>query len=232
MNIYFLLYLGFIVFEYYSIIYLDIFLNKYSENYRNINPAHKKSYVVVNIAKAFILFVLSYLNLNQIINLFLYDEWDSQLLCLCGALYSSIDMVGIYMVKKMPYNTLFHHIVVQLLFFTGLFYSFNPVTITKLIVIYAIFSCFAYLVNFFLALRVFSKNKRANAWIAFASTVIYALCCLLNWSYQVYYLFQLSWLTIALYGTLLSVLVRDDLILMKYLYNYSNTQLKLFFFKI
>ena len=99
----------------------------------------------------------------------------------------------------------------------------NNLDIITLIVIYAIFSSMAFCVNFYLGLRVYSKNNELKRFLSKISFWIYLLCCLISWIFQIY----LAKIVIPLvpiwhsllYFCFLYSVCKDDIILMNWLYN-------------
>lgn len=144
-----------------------------------------------------------------------------------GGLYSSLDLVSIFFVKKMQKTTLVHHLMVQVFFLVSLFYfDFSKETIGNPIVIYAIFSVFAFIVNIYLALRLITD--RFMKIIPTIASIIYQVCCLLNWSYQLHWIYTsniIIWTKI-IYFLIIFSIITDDIVLIKFLNqnSYINSQ--------
>ena len=151
----------------------------------------------------------------------MYDDWNTDNIKYLGAIYSSTDMVSMFKVSKMQINTIVHHIIVQILFFISLFIlDFNIETLALGIVIYAIFSTLAFLVNIYLALRLTIKSKFILKVLATASCIIYQICCFVNWFFQIHFLFTNCDINVAariLYFLLLGLIIFDDIVLIKFL---------------
>ena len=119
------------------------------------------------------------------------------------------------------FSILLNHVVVQVLYLICLYLEFdlhNP--IIQGIVIYTVFSSFAYMVNGFLAMRTFVKQKWMEL-VAKYSAYIYIGCCIINWIWQIIILTELSWSLLVLYTSLLMLIIYDDIILIKYLLQYT-----------
>ena len=95
--------------------------------------------------------------------------------------------------------------------------------LVTLIVLYAIFSSITFLVNFYLGFRVHSNNIIYKYYLSKIALYIYFFSCLINWTLQIYLFFSIVyiipfWHTI-LYIAFIYSVVKDDIILMKWLYN-------------
>ena len=99
----------------------------------------------------------------------------------------------------------------------------NKVDIITLIVLYAIFSSLTFLVNFYLGYRVQSVNIMIKYYLSQTANAIYMISCIINWSLQLYLFYAIIW-NVPLHHTILYLfflysVVKDDLILMRWLHN-------------
>lgn len=201
-----------------------LFLDKFYTNYRVISPKHKQQYFISNIIKSV---VLSYCSYSATITLYNYTNgiWKLDDIKYLGAIYASTDMVSMFKVEKMQINTVVHHVLVQILFLVSLFiFNFNVDTLSLGIVIYAIFSTLSFLVNAYLALRLTIFKENIIKSLATCSAVIYQFCCVINWLFQLYYLFTRCEINVVfrmMYFFVLGLIIFDDLVLIKYLINNS-----------
>lgn len=203
---------------YYCMNYL---LNKFKTTFKNINPEHKKMYVIKNYIKSFFLAGLC-LNLNKF-NTILNGNLDLIFIKRCAIYYVMNDIIGLLIVKKLPLTTKLHHITTSLCGLAIVMKEKNNIDIITLIVLYAVFSSMAFCVNFYLGHRVYSTNTTFKYILSFSSFWIYLLSCFVCWIFQLYIAYFVIpsvpyWHTI-LYLTFLFFVVRDDIILMKWLYN-------------
>ena len=84
----------------------------------------------------------------RLIDYFYYNRWNTHTIKYLGGAYATLDMVSILRVEKMQINTILHHIIVQFLYLISLFLlDFNVDTIARGVVIYAVFSTFAFTIN-------------------------------------------------------------------------------------
>ena len=195
--VYYLLSNTFIYFMYPTI---NFFMSKLSDSYNKIKPKHKQVYFVSNILKGGVLGIFSYNAYNILKNYYNYSLWNKYDIKLLGAMYASLDMISTINVHKMQLNTIIHHIVVQILYLSALiFLDFGEDTVSKGIVIYAIFSTFAFIVNIYLALRLIYFDKYYLKILASISSFIYQVCCALNWGYQVYFYIPLTYIILLKY---------------------------------
>ena len=86
--------------------------------------------------------------------------------------------------------------------------------------IYAIFSTLSYAVNFILASRFIEIKSKKDKMITMGF-FIYLTCCVLNWSWNIYYIQRLIYINnnimIYLYLIFISFIVWDDIVLLKWL---------------
>ena len=216
-----LLFLIFYVFSNVLIYYLYPIthsLMKSIDKYSNINPEHKKIYFVSNLIKGTVLGLFTPLAFGILYSYFIHNIWNLCLIKTMAAVYCSLDLVSIFCIHKMQFNTTVHHIMVQVLFIISLLcFDFREDTISNPIVIYAIFSTFAFSVNLYLAVRlILHKNLKL---IATFASIVYQFCCTINWSYQCYYLYisNIDVIFKIIYSILILGIISDDIVLIKFL---------------
>ena len=188
-----------------------------------------KEYRIVNTVKAVTLGVISpsatfvlYQTLSP------HTEPHIYLLYFFGATYSSLDMSALVYNPNCHMSTTIHHVLVQFLYAYCYWVDFNMNTLAKGISVYAVFSCYAYMVNYRLAIR-FMNHKYENA-INIMSLIIYALACFCNWGIQLYLVcFDMTESYIiekVIYAGLIALIMNDDVFLMKFLAkSYPNRML-------
>lgn len=193
-----------------------------------IKPSHKQWYVVSNLIKSITLCIISIPAIPLLWSIYSGENWDVDTLKHLATIYAVLDTVSLCIVPKMQKNTIIHHCSVFALYIVCMWYHFQKNTIAELICVYATWSSFAYLVNFYLAIRIFvSINARILIKLCSYSYYIYFVCCFFNWSYQFYHwydeVFMHSFsISYGLYAILLMNLVYDDCVLMRYLYINKN----------
>jgi hypothetical protein len=198
--------------------------NEYCSNFALINPPHKKWYVVANLVKGGSLLCAAPMCLRMLVLNIKTGYWQTGFLLNLGCLYAALDLIAIYKVPKLAPNTLYHHLAVNLLFLYTLTNLMSPDTFSRLIVIYALFSDLAALVNVYLGTRIIYHNKLHLKYLSSICLVNYVTCCALNWSYQVYHLCwtekfisQYGIIPVLLFGGFLFVVISDDIILIRHL---------------
>ena len=206
----------FITFNLYYIIFY--ILDKYSSSFNKINPHHKKMYVVKNYIKSFYLSLLC-LTLPYYIS----GDYDILFIKRCCIYYIINDLMGLILVDKLPTTTIVHHSTTSLCGLLILIKEDNNLDIITLIVLYAIFSSLTFLVNFYLGYRVHSTNNNIKYYISMIANAIYMISCIINWIVQLYLFYSIIW-NVPLHHTILYVcflysVVKDDLILMRWLHN-------------
>ena len=213
-------------------------LNRVSKNYRELNN-DKKKYIVTNFNKFIMLILTSYLFICLLfdINIFNLENWSRYDLVLknMGGLYATTDIVGtILNIKKIKMTTLFHHIGVMIAYIYLCSMSVDLNDFNKASIVYGGFSSLAGIVNLFLGMRYIISSKNINYYFSKLSFLVYFTACFLNWSWQLFYLYNLLFVEkyynettlfyklffISFYIIILYIWINDDLILMKYLFNY------------
>ena len=203
----------------YGFLYISLYLI-FKRNSEFINlDSNKKLYVIKNIAKSIGLLLIIIYSLSTLYNGFLYDIWDNNSIHRIGFIYSSSDILSLLIVKKLPFSTKIHHYTVLFFVLISSTIDYTIDTYWRGLIIYTLFSCFSYLVNTYLGLRIIYNNKLTKLTCKMA-LYIYIICCFINWSYQIFIISK--WLIkispgSLLYGGLISLVVYDDIILIKFL---------------
>ena len=203
--------------------------------FATVTPAHKKWYIVANLYKAFFLAVmaLSYRYWVGAYMGFYLDDFIMLPVKRCAMIYVATDVVSLYMVPKLPRSTIMHHVVTTTL---CLFVSAIDITIagwggllgiSKMTLLYGMFSTIAFPVNAYLALRVVYPNAKWMTALVKFSLWTYILCCAGNWSTHVFWLIRISVnFELSIYSLLyilaISVMVYDDTVLIRWLMKRSS----------
>jgi hypothetical protein len=206
----------FFTFNLYNVVFY--LLNEYCKSFNNINPEHKKMYVVKNYIKSFYLACLCFT-----LPYYISGDYDILFIKRCAIYYFINDIIGLILVKKLPMTTKIHHCTSTIGGLIILNKSANTLDIITLIVLYAIFSSLTFLVNFYLGYRVYSDNIIIKYYLSLIANIIYVFSCIINWLLQIYLFFSIIW-NIPLHHTILYIcflysVVKDDLVLMHWLYN-------------
>lgn len=178
----------------------------------------RRKYVQKNLIKSIFLALLMVISLSLIVvPIWSYNEWDNWTIHRLAALYVSNDLVGLLCVPNLPKTTVIHHIISCILVVISFGIDFNKSDIGQAMFVYTMASAGAYVVNLHLAIRWLFEGKLYKFRI-FAG-VIYVFCCLISWTWHIWWVLTratLSWAHIG-YILMLSLIVRDDIILMKWL---------------
>eukprot|EP00056_Hartaetosiga_gracilis_P001083 m.42095 g.42095 ORF g.42095 m.42095 type:complete len:350 (-) comp10489_c1_seq2:3645-4694(-) len=150
--------------------------------------------------------------------------------------YVVTDVLAIFMVPKLPKTTLYHHVATGIFLFFVFHMNLDEAEVGRKVYLYGYWSTFSFMVNAFLSLRVLYE-KRGSASkpmplrvFAAVSAVIYSFCCFANWTLHLVWVVDgiagNNWSTSDyvsnfIYLGALVVLVKDDLILMKWLVQYT-----------
>jgi hypothetical protein len=136
------------------------------------------------------------------------------------------DIIGLLLVKKLPTTTKIHHLTTSTCGFAIIMKQSNNLDVLTLIVLYAVFSSIAFCVNFYLGLRIYSTDVKLKRYMSNISFWTYLLSCIVNWILQSYLAIQVAQL-VPFYHTIFYLVFlysvgKDDIILMKWLYDDHN----------
>ena len=154
-----------------------------------------------------------------------------------GSIFVANDLTALFLVKNLPSNTRNHHLMTTFLLQVVFLFDGNELEIVKFIVIYTIFSYYAFLVNLYLGFRfLVLENPEGKKHITLFNDAIdklrilayynYGLCLLINWTFHIYYvLYQITRIQLShiIYFFLLVPIIKDDIILLKWLKYKKNS---------
>jgi len=206
------------------------YLMQYSNSYRTI-PPDKQFYVLSNLIKSAVLLSYSPLAAKLLYSTMSLDVWPSNRIKLMGTLYSIPDFVSLFMVKRMATTTIIHHVVVCVFNIVSLYNDYNQNNVVRAIMVYAVWSTFAYLVNLLLASRFLNTSPFYSMVLSALALAIYAVCCGTNWSWQFWFLtgiFSDHPYQVIAFVSLMLMLVWADLVLMKWLWKNVGKKLALY----
>ena len=207
----------------------DYFLRRYSSSYVQVEE-DKKFYILSNLIKSAVLLSYSPLAADLLWKTMYQDVWPSSQIRIMGTLYCIPDFVSLFLVKRMANSTVIHHCVVCIFNVFSLYNNYEETNVIRAIMIYAVFSTFAYMVNLLLASRFVTTTPVVSLVLSSLALTIYVICCGLNWTWQVGFLFKLfdtHPISVTMYTALMSFLVWDDVILMKWLKKNAKRQFQL-----
>ena len=116
----------------------------------------KQYYIIKNLIKSASLSLLFGFMITTLIPNIINDVWSDTYNRSMGIFYVSNDLAGLIAVPQLPFSTKLHHLTTVFLYTIICATSTeNGPHISRLIVVYTIFSCIPYLVNSYLALRFF-----------------------------------------------------------------------------
>jgi len=185
----------------------------------------RKRYVIKNFIKAVYLYALTVYSAIYIKNMILYDIWDNNAIKLMGLMYCLPDFISLFRVPNMHSATVQHHMTTTTLALLNLFNDYSKDTHWRGMIIYGYLSMLTGIVNFYLGYRlIYAEDKLdLKKKLAKSAFVVYVASLLLNWSYQIYIVSK--WVTVfPLFGLyayliLIAFVVRDDIILVSFLYH-------------
>ena len=154
--------------------------------------------------------------------------WDNGRIRNLGVLYAIPDFVSLFLVSRMSVTTKLHHVCVVIFMLFNLFTDYSELGVSRALVVYGVFSTFAYLVNLLLASRFLKIGTIASLCMALVALAVYTSCLAINWTWQTQFLWNLWWTKpsygIYVYLSCISMVVYDDVVLVRWLW--SNVQHK------
>uniref|UniRef100_A0A6C0C3T5 TLC domain-containing protein n=1 Tax=viral metagenome TaxID=1070528 RepID=A0A6C0C3T5_9ZZZZ len=203
---------------------VDTYLKRF-ERYNEL-PLGKRNYIIKNFIKSFLLLALSMSVFKPVIwPAIRYNQWNSKLIHLTGAMYTSNDLMGLVMVESLPYSTKMHHAISTTLCITCFSLDFQTSHLGKMMFVYTFASSQAYLVNFYLGARLLTDKAKLEI-VRIASRNIYFICCLFNWGWHLLWVsnnYSIMNTGHIMYFFLLFWIIKDDIILLSWL---NNTMIK------
>lgn len=182
-------------------------------DYFPLNPPAKREYVIKNVYKSIGLALLCVVTLPTVIVPAYYGVWHTEWIHLVAAAYVSHDFVGLIRVP-LPINTRLHHMASVVLMLITFRLDFATSSLGQAIFVYTVCSAMSFLVNLYLAARVWSPEpllRRTALWV-------YSTCCAFNWGWHLTY-YRFEWETGHLmYMVALVFIVYDDVQLLRWLH--------------
>ena len=180
----------------------------------------RKYYFQKNFVKTFALIGISLYGTNILFNGLYYNQWNNQIIHRLGYMYSALDVIGLYFVKNLPMNSKIHHIGTFIFSYLNTFIDYSTNTFWIGLPVYCIFSCYAFGVNLFLALRLIKPLSSLKSFIKL-NLYTYGLLLLANWSYQIYNFYYKTQMIFSndayLFIFLMLFIINDDIKLMGFL---------------
>lgn len=193
-------------------------LNTRAGRYAALEP-HRQMYVQKNLVKSCYLCALVLAGSWVAIRPIVYENrWDNGVIRLLAVMYGSNDLVGVLVVDQLPTTTKMHHIVSSILVCAAMLIDFQTSLVGQSMLVYTFTSASAYLVNLHLGLRLILESYQLARLRRCAAT-LYVVACLISWSVHVWWWSQhgaFHWYE-CLYFIFLSIIIRDDIILMNWL---------------
>ncbi len=182
----------------------------------------RKNYIIKNFIKSYILKYISIATI-PIIPLFIFNIGHfTKCIHFLGFLYTSGDTIALFKDMNMSTATKIHHYVTTFLSLCAIFIDWrNPNDISKLMIIYAMLSVYSYNVNKCLSMRFLVwkfqyKELKKDAFI------VYSICCTLNWTIHIIYLFyNIKNINLIMTGyySIIGLIIYDDIVLLQWLQN-------------
>ena len=215
---------SYIVFSSYFV--ADHYMALASTSYAKIEEG-KKFYVLSNLIKSAVLLAYTPSAAATLYKACVNDDWSTPRIRALGVLYAIPDAVSMLLVRRMATSTKVHHLCVVFFMCINLVVTYEQKTVGRALVVYGVFSTFAYLVNLLLASRFLPVSPASSLVLSCLAFGIYPASLAINWTWQCTFLYDLvifertsaaHGACIALYLALISMVVYDDCVLVRWLW--------------
>ena len=180
---------------------------------------NRKNYIIKNIIKSNILYILSILSIPLSIAYQYGKPEVNTIIQFSGMFYVANDSMGLFKVENLGPATTLHHIISTTIGLLVPMIDFYDSSTAQLLVIYTLSASYAYNVNYYLGIR-FLKERNETVELKWNSFVIYLMLCVCNFGYHGYWLYtnlyNLSSCNIAYY-TIITPLIYDDYKLLSFI---------------
>jgi hypothetical protein len=195
---------------------------------------NKQLYVTKNITKSIVLLLVCVRLCWIGYDIFMNTPLDNTIVKDTASIYVANDIVALLIVPNLPITTKRHHMTTTFLLFVNYFINYEDLDLISakigiLLIGYTAFSAFAFLVNFFLGLRLITNNLQRLNIFRIIALYNYKLCLVFNWLSQAGFILNTVVndnsliLPYMLYLLLLLPIINDDLVLVSWL---ENKQIK------
>ena len=167
-------------------------------------------YIIKNLMKSVYLF---FLFIGATLFIVPYHQFNNDVVKIFASLYVSNDVMGLMKVK-LSMTTKLHHIVSFLLLLYSWTIDFNKNNIARAIFMYTYISALNFGVNLYLALRFLDDFE----WLRKIVRLVYMVTFFINIGLQAFVL-DFNNNGVYIYIALLSMIIIDDIYLLKWLYN-------------
>ena len=198
---------------------MDVILNCISKKYTELSK-YKQLYITKNLLKSVSLFLLSIYSFQYLLIPIMYNgKWNNDIIHQAAILYTMNDFVGLLTIPGLPKTTVRHHQITTVLCMCSFGIDFQNSELGKMLFIYTLASSYAYLVNFYLAIRYLIPKKNLEM-VRLSARNIYFICCALNWGWHGKWIlnhYDVLYIQHFIYFFLLRWIIKDDLILLSWL---------------
>lgn len=190
-----------------------------------VMSVYKRKYITKNIWKSFMLLLILIGSTLQFFDGFFNNVWSNLSFQTWGTVYVALDLSGLIYVRGLPLATVIHHVVVNILGIVHAQTDYNTPGYYRSILIYTYFSVIPFLVNFYLGYRYLDKDSHRKKRLAYYSYRIYQFSLISNMVCQfIFFLYEPFHYSIILYVFLYCLILNDDIKLIRFLRNESNSK--------
>ena len=198
---------------------MDKIFQVHLPEYQNLEEFEKR-YILKNLTKTFILFLIVIGTLPWLYDLLLYNIWNNPIKHIIGTIYVSTDLTGLLFVPRLAFRTKVHHTIVCILGLSSIMTDYTQNGLHRALLTLTYMSAIPYTVNAYLGLRYLNRDYIKKQ-IVDVALYVYSLSVMVNILVQHFYVFLwvpgfslLKVLYLAMYYSILY----DDLKLVQYLY--------------
>ena len=198
---------------------IEIYLTRNYDKF-DIYDRKRKNYIIKNYMKSKILNYISIATI-PLIPFIIFDIGNITKCChFLGFLYTAGDTGALIKDINMSLSTKIHHSITTCFGFLNTTIDFgNAHSISKMLALYCILSCYSYDVNYCLGMR-FLVSETENINLKKKAYLRYLMCCCVNWSLHIIYLLyniKNMEIVVIAYFSLIGMIVYDDIVLLKWL---------------
>lgn len=153
----------------------------------------RRRYITKNISKSILLSLISVFSTKAVYIFFISGTANNAVLRTMGLMYAIPDIYALWWMPEemLAPSTVRHHRVVGIFAILNAFHDYNTPSHWDALVIYAYLSSLTGIVNFYLGARFLLDRRipsqdKYRTKLALASLFIYAVSCLINWTYQLH----------------------------------------------
>lgn len=200
---------------------VEIYIMRNYDKFDNYDRK-RKNYIIKNFIKSFILKYITIATIPLIPQLLFNTGNITKCIHFLGFLYTANDTVALTKDIKISLSTKIHHTITTIFSWINTLVDWgNPSSVSKMMAIYCILSCYSFDVNYCLGIRFLVPDTEYKK-LKKKAYIIYLSCCTFNWTIHIiYFLYNIKNLNMIIvsYYLIIGLIVYDDTVLLSWLQN-------------